>query len=109
MAFFDGRAVLPLSLPVPGIDRFTKQFAIDADDLELRGRVDVRKGWLGNTLYPLYFAVVPKGPVTVAGSLGLPCVVTVWMFCLEARQGTFVLCCIKIFYVLMIYFVYSNG
>lgn len=66
MAYFDGRAVLPLALPL--VDRFTKQFAIDADALELRGRVDVRKGWLGNTLYPLYFSVLPK-PITVAGML----------------------------------------
>lgn len=69
VAFFYGKAVLPVNAPLLNrfIDRFTKQFAIDADDLELRGRVDVRKGWLGNALYPLYFSVTPK-PVTVTGA-----------------------------------------
>ncbi len=61
---FDGKAALFLDVSL--ISRFSKQFTIDQEALELIGRVDVGKGWLGNTLYPLYFTVTPK-PVTVKG------------------------------------------
>eukprot|EP01025_Chloroclados_australasicus_P008498 TRINITY_DN13027_c0_g1_i1.p1 TRINITY_DN13027_c0_g1~~TRINITY_DN13027_c0_g1_i1.p1 ORF type:complete len:254 (-),score=13.20 TRINITY_DN13027_c0_g1_i1:46-807(-) len=63
---FYGKAALPIS--VPFVDRFDKLFTsieTEEDGEIMLGRVNVRKGALGNSLYPLYFETAVSDVLTV--------------------------------------------
>lgn len=59
MAYFDGIAALPLPFSF-GINLFEKSFFLDTQTFEPYGRLNVKRGALGNWLYPGYFKVTAE-------------------------------------------------